>query len=133
MGATNKIFSATAPTLYRSVVDVMSVLKGLIDSLGAMFADVANEPPETSSGGAESSQTVSSLTNERIAFKLKGYFDLAKEEIDRAVKAEEWGLTDDAITHYNHARKILVEAGSTPLPTNISARYGGIEFFRFTC
>ncbi|CAM8959769.1 unnamed protein product [Rhodiola kirilowii] len=106
----------------------MSILKGLIDSLSAVFADVANESQQTSassgadraSGGGES-RTVSSFMNEKIAFKLKGYFDLAKEEIDKAVKAEEWGLIDDAILHYKRAHKILVEAGSTPVPSHINS------------
>uniref|UniRef100_A0A7N0SZQ5 MIT domain-containing protein n=1 Tax=Kalanchoe fedtschenkoi TaxID=63787 RepID=A0A7N0SZQ5_KALFE len=62
--------------------------------------------------------------NERIAYKLKGYFDLAKEEIDKAVKAEEWGLPDDAILHYSNALRILVEAGSAPVPSHISSRFG---------
>ncbi|KAG6432381.1 hypothetical protein SASPL_103957 [Salvia splendens] len=34
-----------------------------------------------------------STGNERTAYKLKGYFDLAKVEIDKAVRAEEWGFT----------------------------------------
>ncbi|KDP28731.1 hypothetical protein JCGZ_14502 [Jatropha curcas] len=61
------------------------------------------------------------VTNERAAYKLKGYFDLAKEEIARAVRAEEWGLVDDAIVHYKNAQRILVEASSTTVPSYISA------------
>ena len=44
----------------------------------------------------------SSVSNEKVAFKLKGYFDLAKEEIAKAVRAEEWGLINDAILHYKN-------------------------------
>ncbi|KAK8502912.1 hypothetical protein V6N13_100215 [Hibiscus sabdariffa] len=59
--------------------------------------------------------------NERTAYKLKGYFDLAKGEIDKAVRAEEWGLVDDALVHYKNAQRILVEASSTPAPSYISS------------
>lgn len=63
----------------------------------------------------------SRVSNERTAGKLKGYFDLAKEEIDKAVRAEEWGLVDDAILHYRNAQRILVEGASTRPPSFISA------------
>ncbi|OMO78635.1 hypothetical protein CCACVL1_14257 [Corchorus capsularis] len=59
--------------------------------------------------------------NERVAYKLRGYFDLAKGEIDKAVRAEEWGLIDDALVHYRNAERILVEANSTPVPLYISS------------
>lgn len=62
------------------------------------------------------------VSNERIAYKLKGYFDLATEEIDKAVRAEEWGLIDDAIVYYKNAQRILIEAASTPSPSYISPR-----------
>ncbi|KAI3416794.1 uncharacterized protein J3R85_015058 [Psidium guajava] len=70
-------------------------------------------------GGAAA---VTSVSNERTAYKLKGYFDLAKEEIARAVRAEEWGLVDDAIVHYRNAQRILLEGSSTPMPSYISSR-----------
>lgn len=60
------------------------------------------------------------ISNERVAYKLKGYFDLAKIEIDKAVRAEEWGLADDAVSHYQNAQRILLEANSTPVPSYIS-------------
>ncbi|KAL8458341.1 hypothetical protein ACS0TY_036011 [Phlomoides rotata] len=41
-----------------------------------------------------------STGNERVANKLKGYFDLVKEEIDKAVHAEELGSPKNAISHY---------------------------------
>lgn len=63
-----------------------------------------------------------SVSNERVAYKLKGYFDLAKEEIGKAVRAEEWGLVDDAIVHYKSAQRILIEASSTSVPSYISSR-----------
>ncbi|MCD9644405.1 hypothetical protein HAX54_032612 [Datura stramonium] len=59
--------------------------------------------------------------NERTAYKLKGYFELAKEEIAKAVRAEEWGLADDAISHYHNAQKILAEGISTPVPSYITS------------
>ena len=62
------------------------------------------------------------ISNERVAYKLKGYFDLAKEEISKAVRAEEWGLLDDAFLHYNNAQRILIEATSTVVPSFITPR-----------
>lgn len=62
----------------------------------------------------------SSISNERVAYKLKGYYDLATQEIDKAVRAEEWGLIDDAILHYRNAHRILLEANSTPVPSFIT-------------
>ncbi|KAL0896350.1 hypothetical protein Bca101_080311 [Brassica carinata] len=61
------------------------------------------------------------VTNERVAYKLKGYFDLAKEEIDKGVRSEEWGLHDDALLHYRNAQRIMNEATSTPSPSYISS------------
>lgn len=103
----------------------MSFLKGIIDSLGSILS-TDNSPYE--SGQNPSSSTMDGgagtlVTNERTAYKLKGYFDLAKEQIDKAVRAEEWGLVDDAIIQYNNAQRILNEAISTPVPSYISSRY----------
>ncbi|KAL7121187.1 hypothetical protein ACP275_02G167900 [Erythranthe tilingii] len=72
-------------------------------------------------GGAMDGEGGVSTGNERTAYKLKSYFDLAKEEIDKAVRAEEWGLPDDAVSCYNNARRILSEAISTPVPSYISS------------
>ncbi|KAG6728227.1 hypothetical protein I3843_02G143600 [Carya illinoinensis] len=102
----------------------MSILRGLIDSLGSIFSSTYGSEPN--SGPPNSSSTMdgvagSSVSNERVAYKLKGYFDLAKEEISKAVRAEEWGLVDDAIIHYKNAQRILVEASSTSAPSYISS------------
>ncbi|XP_010277454.1 PREDICTED: spastin isoform X2 [Nelumbo nucifera] len=104
----------------------MSFFKGFIDSLGDIFSGPgsANEPhstapaiaPATSDDQRESPMEGAALptaSNERTACKLKGYFDLAKVEIDKAVRAEEWGLSDEAILHYNNAQRILLEANAT--------------------
>lgn len=102
----------------------MSFLKGIIDSLGSIFA--ADDSAYASDGSPSSSTpwTMEGIAgNERIASKLKGYFDLAKEEIAKAVRAEEWGLVDDAVVHYKNAHRILVEASSTSAPSYISSRY----------
>nr|VDD04957.1 unnamed protein product [Brassica oleracea] len=61
------------------------------------------------------------VSNERVAYKLKGYFDLAKEEIAKGVRAEEWGLHNDALLHYRNAQRIMNEATSTPSPSYISS------------
>ncbi|KAI5345340.1 hypothetical protein L3X38_013217 [Prunus dulcis] len=57
---------------------------------------------------------MSSLKGIIDSFAPPWYFDLAKDEIAKAVWAEEWGLVDDAIAHYNNAQRVLVEATSTP-------------------
>lgn len=108
----------------------MSFLKGLIDSLGSVFSDSAASSESHPNSSAPNSSTMdgiagpgASVSNERVAYKLKGYFDLAKEEIAKAVRAEEWGLVDDAVGHYNSAQRILVEASSTPVPSFISTRF----------
>lgn len=108
----------------------MSIIKGLIDSFGSIFFD-ANEPDNNRSlqspNQTSSSSTMDSggslVGNERTAHKLKGYFDLAKEEIARAVRAEEWGLVDDAIQRYKAAQRVLAEGMSVPVPSFISSRY----------
>ncbi|KAJ6807497.1 uncharacterized protein M6B38_170440 [Iris pallida] len=62
-----------------------------------------------------------SVVKERVVLKLKGYFDLAKEEIDKAVRAEERGLPDDAIAHYSNAHRVLLDAKSARLPEALSS------------
>lgn len=62
-----------------------------------------------------------SVISERVVLKLKAYFDLAKVEIDKAVRAEEWGLNDDAINHYRNALRIMLEAKSARVPDPVSS------------
>ncbi|XP_010559116.1 PREDICTED: spastin isoform X2 [Tarenaya hassleriana] len=106
----------------------MSFLRGIIDSFSSIFREDGNpyEPkqgPAVSSSGSMDGVVVEGapVSNERTAYKLKGYFDLAKEEIAKGVRAEEWGLHDDAILHYRNAQRILIEAGSTPAPSYVSS------------
>ncbi|XP_062000200.1 uncharacterized protein LOC133717498 [Rosa rugosa] len=107
----------------------MSFLKGLIDSLGSVFSESSSSSSSYPNPTASNSSAMdgvagpgaASVTNERVVYKLKGYFDLAKEEIAKAVRAEEWGLVEDAVAHYNSAQRILAEASSTPVPSFISA------------
>ncbi|XP_050386651.1 uncharacterized protein LOC126802969 [Argentina anserina] len=100
----------------------MNFLKGLVDSFGSVFSESspAASYPNPSAAPDSSAMDGGSVTNERVAYKLKGYFDLAKEEIAKAVRAEEWGLVEDAVAHYSSAQRILVEASSTPVPSFIS-------------
>ncbi|XP_030930431.1 spastin isoform X2 [Quercus lobata] len=107
----------------------MSFLKELIDSFGSIFSSPAYDSnpnpnpihPNSSSSSSSSSSTMEGVSNERVAHKLKGYHDLATEEIAKAVRAEEWGLVDDAILHYKNAQRILLEASSTPAPSYITS------------
>ncbi|XP_068343662.1 uncharacterized protein [Pyrus communis] len=104
----------------------MSFLKGLIDSFGSVFSAASSDESNPNSSPPPDSSTMdgvagpSSVSNERVAYKLKGYFELAKDEIAKAVRAEEWGLVDDAIAHYSNAQRVLVEATSTPVPSYIT-------------
>lgn len=102
----------------------MSLFKELLDTLGSIFTDPlsssSSSSPSHNSQQNPNSQSMDGVSNERTAYKLKGYFDLAKEEIDKAVRAEEWGLLDDAILHYHNAQRILLEATSTPVPSYIT-------------
>lgn len=104
----------------------MSFFRELIDNFSSIFSDSgspsnrANQSP--SSSNYQNRAAMEGVENERAAYKLKGYFDLAKEEIDKAVRAEEWGLIDDAILHYQNAQRILGEAIATPVPSYISSR-----------
>lgn len=111
----------------------MSFWKGLTDSLNSIFSNSdllyeqnSNGNPNSLINRNEKTMEVgvdgAKVSNERIAGKLKGYFDLAKEEIDKAVRAEEWGLIDDAIYHYRNAERILAEGASTRPPSFISSR-----------
>lgn len=103
----------------------MSFIKDIIDSLGSIFSNDSSpfESERNPSSSTMDGVAGTSITNERTAYKLKGYFELAKEEIAKAVRAEEWGLVDDAIIHYKNAQRILTEASSTPVPSYISTRY----------
>ncbi|GER31266.1 AAA-type ATPase family protein [Striga asiatica] len=104
---------------------VMSFLKEIIGNFSSIFSDSVQSQQSSSStttgGGAMDGEGGVSTGNERTAYKLKGYFELAKEEIAKAVRAEEWGLPDDAIARYLNAQRILTEAISTPVPSYISS------------
>ncbi|XWS77167.1 hypothetical protein CRYUN_Cryun01aG0238400 [Craigia yunnanensis] len=100
----------------------MSFLKGIIDSLSSILSTDSSSYESTQNPSSSTCQYMEGIAgNERTAYKLKGYFDLAKEEIDKAVRAEEWGLADDAVIHYKNAQRILIEASSTPAPSYISS------------
>ncbi|KAI3918113.1 hypothetical protein MKX01_041433 [Papaver californicum] len=107
----------------------MNLFKDLFDSVGEIFINLkpVDDHLNQQNQSVEKDPTMENISssipgsNERIAYKLKSYFELGKEEIAKAVKAEEWGLTDDAITHYNNANRILLEAKDTRPPSYISS------------
>ncbi|XXG43178.1 hypothetical protein AAC387_Pa01g3279 [Persea americana] len=105
----------------------MSIFKTLADSFNNFLSSVLsadNDPPPSTSDRdrtMESGPIGQSVSNERVAYKLKGYFDLAKEQIDKAVRAEEWGLIEDAVAHYRNAERVLLEAKATRAPSLISS------------
>lgn len=108
----------------------MSYLKGLVDSFSKFFSGVrptASSDSSPSPAAAfdrtmEGSDAGPSVVSERVVLKLKGYFELAKEEIDKAVRAEEWGLAEDAIAHYRNAQRVMLEAKAARVPTALSSR-----------
>lgn len=60
------------------------------------------------------SPVLGNVDGERVVEKLKGYFSLGKSEIDKAVRADEWGLLEDALLHYRNANRILSEGVALP-------------------
>ncbi|ERN19465.1 hypothetical protein AMTR_s00069p00187480 [Amborella trichopoda] len=92
----------------------MNFFRELFESLGALSSSLSStdEPSSTVSNQGHHSMesVVPSVSKQKIAQKLKGYFELAKEEIAKAFRAEEWGLTEDAVIHYKNAQSILLEA-----------------------
>ncbi|MQM12532.1 hypothetical protein Taro_045450 [Colocasia esculenta] len=105
----------------------MSYFQSLLDSIGSLFSD-----PDSSKGHSmdDVAPGPSAVVSERVAQKLKGYFELAKEQIDKAVRAEEWGLVEDAIAHYRNANRILTEAKATRVPDAISSsELGKVKFY----
>lgn len=99
-----------------------SFFKDLFDSLNEILP---SSSPTDSNHAPQSPESMTnappSTTNERTAFKLKGYFELAKEQIAKAIRFEEWGLSEDAISHYKNAQRILLEAKATRPPSYISS------------
>ncbi|RAL54130.1 hypothetical protein DM860_004601 [Cuscuta australis] len=103
----------------------MSFLKELVDTVNSIFRyqqqPSSSSSPESHQNPGGRSMDGVSTGNERTAYKLKSYFDLAKEEIAKAVRAEEWGLADDAVSHYQNAQRVLAEGISTPVPSYITS------------
>ncbi|KAG0559507.1 hypothetical protein KC19_10G110500 [Ceratodon purpureus] len=64
--------------------------------------------------GEMASPVLGNVDGERVVGKLKGYFGLGKGEIDKAVRADEWGLVEDALLHYRNANRILSEGVALP-------------------
>lgn len=114
----------------------MSFFRDIIDSFSSILTEEHNHRHEESNNVSSSSSGSSmnvvdgaAVTNERVAYKLKGYFELAKEEIAKGVRAEEWGLREDALLHYRNAQRIMTEATSTPSPSYITSKYYYYYFF----
>ncbi|RWW07937.1 hypothetical protein BHE74_00030801 [Ensete ventricosum] len=104
----------------------MNLLKDIVDSFSEFFsrAPAASDrsPPPAPDRMEPSPSTAPAVVGERVALKLKGYFDLAKQEIDKAVRAEEWGLTEDAVAHYRNAQRVMLEAKAARVPDALSSR-----------
>jgi hypothetical protein len=43
--------------------------------------------------------------------------------IDKAMRAEEWGLPNDAATHYRNAMRVMLEAKVVHVPNAVSSRF----------
>uniref|UniRef100_A0A804UAB3 MIT domain-containing protein n=1 Tax=Zea mays TaxID=4577 RepID=A0A804UAB3_MAIZE len=101
----------------------MSFLRSLANSFSSLlFSSGGETAPMDAAGSAPSPAAV---VRERVAVKLRGYFDLAKEEMDKAVRAEEWGLPDDATAHYRNAMRVMLEAQAARVPDAVSSSERG--------
>uniref|UniRef100_A0A0E0L7B3 microtubule-severing ATPase n=1 Tax=Oryza punctata TaxID=4537 RepID=A0A0E0L7B3_ORYPU len=105
----------------------MSFLRALTDSLSSLLYSVAGGAAAKwgDMDGAAAAPSPAAVVGERVAVKLKGYFELAKEEIDKAVRAEEWGLPDDAAAHYRNALRVMLEAKAARVPDAVSSSERG--------
>ncbi|AQK80168.1 Mosaic virus helicase domain-binding protein [Zea mays] len=104
----------------------MSFLRSLANSFSSLlFSSGGETAPMDAAGSAPSPAAV---VRERVAVKLRGYFDLAKEEMDKAVRAEEWGLPDDATAHYRNAMRVMLEAQAARVPDAVSSRCARVLF-----
>lgn len=108
----------------------MSYIKDLFNSFSSLLSAAAAANPlapgsdramESSAAAAAAAAGPSNVVGERAALKLKGYFELAKEEIDKAVRAEEWGLADDAVAHYKNALRVMLESKAVRVPDALSS------------
>jgi spastin len=99
----------------------MSFLRTLADTFSSLLFSSGGgaAAPMDAAGAAPSPAAV---VGERVALKLRGYFELAKEEIDKAMRAEEWGLPDDAAAHYRNAMRVMLEAKAARVPDAVSSR-----------
>ncbi|CAL5036477.1 unnamed protein product [Urochloa decumbens] len=100
----------------------MSFLRGLANTFSSLLFSSRGEAPMDAAGAAPSPAAV---VGERVAVKLRGYFELAKEEIDKAVRAEEWGLPADAAAHYRNAMRVMLEAKAARVPDAVSSSERG--------
>ncbi|AQL02374.1 AAA-type ATPase family protein [Zea mays] len=98
----------------------MSFLRSLADSFSSLLFSSGGGAVSMDAAGAAPSPAA--VVGERVAVKLRGYFDLAKEEIDKAVRAEEWGLPDEATAHYRNAMRVMLEAKAARVPDAVSSR-----------
>lgn len=110
-----------------------SVLKDLVDSVSTLFSTTSptsssSSPPSPSPGDRSDAPPPAGaavgpdVVSERVAHKLKGYFELAKQLIDKAVRAEEWGLVDEAVANYQSANRVLLEGKGVRAPASLSSR-----------
>ncbi|AQL02372.1 uncharacterized protein LOC100273408 [Zea mays] len=101
----------------------MSFLRSLADSFSSLLFSSGGGAVSMDAAGAAPSPAA--VVGERVAVKLRGYFDLAKEEIDKAVRAEEWGLPDEATAHYRNAMRVMLEAKAARVPDAVSSSERG--------
>jgi spastin len=103
----------------------MSFLRTLADTFSSLLFSAGGGAGAPMDAAAPSPAAV---VGERVAVKLKGYFELAKEEIDKAVRAEEWGLPDDAAAHYRNALRVMLEAKAARVPDAVPSRCVQLAF-----
>ena len=98
--------------MWKLVESLQAALLGPKADEGADLGDAMATPTRPDAGAA--SLVLGNVDGERVVAKLKGYFSLGKSEVDKAVRADEWGLLDDALLHYRNADRILSEGVALP-------------------
>ncbi|EFJ21085.1 hypothetical protein SELMODRAFT_271275 [Selaginella moellendorffii] len=64
-----------------------------------------------------------SPSDAKLFSKVKGFYDLGKQELEKAVRHEEFGLPQDAISHYKNARQVFIEGSSAPSAVDSNSKY----------
>lgn len=96
------------------IIEICGVFMWALEKLSSLVFSPPEETNKNTQWMNEGQEPQNSLVpyqtgKQRAEQKLKGYFSLAKSEIDKALRAEENGLMAEAIQHHRAAQLILAE------------------------